>query len=283
MLVCPSKHAIFQLSASIKKFSLEKSFTWKRFFFIFWLAVYTPCIWHMLAAHIWEAGGLGGQLALPYHTILFTIPYYPYHTIMVPYYNDPAMHWEASLPCDPTFSTLPKVGLNSGRCTIKEGAVVNTGMSFILPIIWIGLVKIISWEKWRYHTFTIFSFLTEKLKALRLFFASVNISWIWLCWRLTTSLTYEIHIMNAQRRPLCLLDLFFGLVWPRAGLIRPFDGWCDLIESLVAKTPPKSEENTDRWQSGTQTKENLQCLNICNKWKLGIWKANVNMEMEKHI
>ena len=62
---------------------------------------------------------------------------------------------------------------DSGRCTIKEGAVVNTGMSFLLPIIWIGLVKIISWEKWRYHTFTILSFLTETLKALRLFFASV--------------------------------------------------------------------------------------------------------------
>ena len=164
--------------------------------------VYTPCIWHMLAAHIWDAGGLGGQLALPYHTIPFTIPYYPQcgshnHTKLftLPYYNDPAMHWEASLPCDPTFSTLPKVGLNSGRCTIKEGAVVNTGMSFILPIIWIGLVKIISWEKWRYHTFTILSFLTEKLKALRLFFASVNISWIWLCWRLTTSLTYELVVI----------------------------------------------------------------------------------------
>ena len=118
MLVCPSKHAIFQLSASIKIFYLEKSFTWKRFFFIFWLAVYTPCIWHMLAAHIWEAGGLGGQLALPYHTIPFTTPYHPQcgshnHTKLftLPYYNDPAMHWEASLPCDPTFSTLPKVGL----------------------------------------------------------------------------------------------------------------------------------------------------------------------------
>ena len=207
MLVRPSKHAIFQLSASIKIFYLENGFTWKRFFFIFWLAVCTPCIWHMLAAHIWEAGGLGGQLALPYHTILFTTPYHP--CTPIPHYlRYPTI---MTLPCTgkPACPATPHSQLSlrwdSGRCTIKEGAVVNTGMSFLLPIIWIGLVKIISWEKWRYHTFTILSFLTEKLKASRLFFASVKISWIWLFWRRTMSLIY------AQRRPLCLLDLFF---WP---------------------------------------------------------------------
>ena len=45
----------------------------------------------------------------------------------------------SELACDPTFWTLPQVG-EWVRCTIKEGAVVNTDMSFLsdqlFPLVW---------------------------------------------------------------------------------------------------------------------------------------------------
>ena len=129
--------------------------------------------------------------------------------------------------------------------TIKEGAVVNTGMSFILPIIWIGLVKIIPWEKWRYHTFTILSFLTEKLKALRLFFASVVKGILRKFHGYDYPEDGRCHShMNAQKRPLCLFDLFLA--------------WCDLeLASSVHLTDdviwskawlPKRRQNKRRTQ-----------------------------------
>ena len=162
-----------------------------------------------------------------------TIPnYLRYPTIMtLPCTGKPA--------CPATPHSQLSLRWDSDR-TIKEGAVVNTGMSFILPIIWIGLVKIIPWEKWRYHTFTILSFLTEKLKALRLFFASVNISWIWLCWRRTTSLTYEC----TEKTPMFIGSFFLA--------------WCDLeLASSVHLTDdviwskawlPKRRQNQRRTQ-----------------------------------
>ena len=39
-------------------------------------------------------------------------------------------------------------------------------------------------------------------------------------------------------------------VWPKAALIRPFDGWCALIERMCCQNDAKSgswEGNTDRW------------------------------------
>ena len=94
---------------------------------------------------------VGWGVSLPCRTIPYYLPYLITQSVgptTIPnYLRYPTI---MTLPCTgkPACPATPHSQLSlrwdSGRCTIKEGAVVNTGMSFILPIIWIGLVKIIS-------------------------------------------------------------------------------------------------------------------------------------------
>ena len=74
---------------------------------------------------------------------IFDVQKFPYLS-KYKYQQSSSPSWQGSAwPATPTtFPALPSLGFEPR--TIKEGAVVNTGMSFLLPIIWIGLVKIIS-------------------------------------------------------------------------------------------------------------------------------------------
>ena len=137
----------------------------------------------------------------------------------------------SELACDPTFWTLPQVG-EWVRCTIKEGAVVNTDMSFLSDQLFPLVVKIPTqishklWELERAHQGKSSApFVPECGKKIPLslsflVFAMVGEIWIW---KKMYFLVCIIWISDAvpfldgklQPRDWYLLN-FLSLVWPRA-------------------------------------------------------------------
>ena len=61
-------------------------------------------------------------------------------------------------------------------------------------------------------------------------------------------------------------------VWPKAALIRPFDGWCALIERMSCQNDAKSgswEGNTDRWWR-TQNQASSKSWKKWSRWAAAV-------------
>ena len=148
----------------------------------------------------------------------------------------------SELACDPTFWTLPQVG-EWVRCTIKEGAVVNTDMSFLSDQLFPLVLKIPTqishklWELERAHQGKSSTpFVPECGKKISLsFLAFAMVGEIWY-----QNVFPHVHNLNLRRRAFFGLKIaaaatrlisleFFEPSVTQSSPIDPCDGWCDRI------------------------------------------------------